>query len=348
MTPPQLQLIEGNSVRVPLTLTDEKARFLADMQATLRGEKHGVAGPWQYSSSHHPDDPVRGAFLWEAFLKAADNHYYALMNETHLIGGRSHELIEDTKSPILLADFGPGPKQTVINKTLPVKRHFKNVVGYASIDHCLDFVTGSCEVVEQDQPGMPLYGYHVDYLYDEIQLPEGSRKVGLFFGGTIANFEGHPNDGLPGERAIALLRRIREILGEDGTLLITNDTNQDEASVLLSYLHPLQVAFGSNIMHRVKRDLPVYGDFDPEAWRYEPVWHAKSHQLCHTVICERDQSFWLGNERFNIKAGERFILNNSFKYPVAKMKEWAHAAGFGTHRHIMDHENRQALHLMAS
>jgi hypothetical protein len=30
------------------------------------------------------------------------------------------------------------------------------------------------------------------------------------------------------------------------------------------------------------------------------------------------------------------------------MKEWAQAAGFGTHRHIMDHENRQALHLMAS
>lgn len=325
----------------------EQFRFLHKMQATFRGEAHGVVGDLQYTTSIDQSDPVQGANLWEAFLKVSKD-YYPLPNEIKLIRTKAGRLIQDKKSPVFIVDFGPGPKQAVLNKTIPIMRHFGNAAGYAAIDGCMDYVVSSCNVVGKKHASVPLYGYQADYLEDDINLPEGTRKIGLFFGGTIANFEGHPTQGLPAERVIALLKRMRELLGSDGSLFITNDSNQDEESILSSYLHPLQIAFGSNLMHRVKRDLPVSKGFDPCAWRYEPVWHAANHQLCHTVVCERTQDFWLGEEYFKINVGERFILNNSFKYPVSKIKEWAHEAGFNSHQHVMDHQNRQALHLMHS
>ncbi len=341
----QLNTLEERQENVSPVLDTETKQFLSDMQATLRGERHGIIGPWQYSSSHSNKDPVRGAYLWETFLKASLD-YYPLPNETRLIQSRAGDLIQDKSTPVVLVDIGPGSTQAVINKTIPVKRHFENVVMYCPVDKCEDYLISSANVLNDEQQGIPIKAYHVDYTQDEINIPHKGRVVALFFGGTIGNFEGHPNEGLPEDKVVEYLKSVKKIIGSDGTLMITHDANQDETSILRSYLHPLQVAFGSNIMHRVKRDLPVYGDFDPDAWHYEPVWHEKNHQLCHTILCDRDQTFWLGQERFKIHAGERFILNNSFKYPVHKMKEWASLAGFGEQAHVMDHQGRQALHAL--
>lgn len=347
MTPPQLHIIEGSSVQFQPEIVDEKILFMLDMQATLRGERHGIMGAWQYSSSQYAGDPVRGAYLWEEFLKASKD-YYPIHNEIRLIGERAGDLLDDNGEPITLADFGPGPAQAVLNKTLPVKRHFKNVVRYCPLDKCQDYLVSAGDVLNNDQPGIEITAFHADYFKDHIELPQDERILALFFGSTISNLEGPPDNGIPEQEIIAQLSRVRQIIGPRGQLLMAYDTNQDEGSILRSYLHPLQQAFGSNVMYRVKRDLPVYGNFDPAAWRYEPVWHEKSHQLCHTIVCERTQDFWLGGEYFNIEAGQRFILNNSFKYPAMKMQQWAQRAGFDNQRVVMDHQNRQALHLMAA
>lgn len=345
MTALKLQIIQGSSIAQQPVIVDEMAEFLSDMEATFRREKHGVAGLWQYSSSNHADDPVRGALLWEDFLKTSKD-YYLLSNEVRLIRDRAGDLIQDKDSPVILVDIGPGPEQAVFSKTLPVKHHFKDVKMYCPIDKCAEYLVSAGNLLHDDQLGLPVKAFHVDYFKDEIVIPKAARAFGIFFGGTIGNFEGHPDEGLPEERIISQLRHIREILGPDGTFMMTNDANQDADSILKSYIHPLQIAFGSNIMHRIARDLPVFGHFYPDAWHYEPIWHPKSHVVAHTIICDREQTFWLGEERFNIKEGESFILNNSYKYPVEKIKEWSSIAGFKNQQHIMDHENRQALHVM--
>lgn len=343
MTALQLQVVRGRSISES-PVSDENLAFMEDMKATFRHERHGIAGLWQYSSSHHADDPVRGALLWENFLRSSSD-YYLVPNEVQLINDYAGDLIADKKSPVVLVDIGPGPERAVFTKTLSVKRHL-DVKMYCPIDKCSDYLISAGQVLNRNQAGIPIKAFHVDYFKDEITIPKIARSFGVFFGGTIGNFEGHPDEGLPEQRIITQLRHIHEILGPDGTLMMTNDANQDKESILKSYLHPLQIAFGSNIMYRVARDLPVYGYFYPDAWHYEPVWHEKSHLLAHTIICDREQTFWLGGERFNIKAGESFILNNSYKYPVQKMKEWAEIAGFQDQRCVMDKQKRQALHVM--
>lgn len=347
MTAPQFQLIQGQSVQEQPVISDENRKFLADIQATFRHEKHGVAGPWQYSSSLYEGDPVKGALLWENFLSQSVD-YYPLPNEIDLIRDHAGSLISDKVSPVTLVDIGPGPAQAVLNKTIPVKEQFKDVYLYCPIDTCPEYLVSAGQVLHDNQAHLSVKAYHVDYTKDKIALPKVTRAFGVFFGGTVGNVEGHPDMGLPEEIMIEQLHYIREILGHNGTLMITHDANQDEVSILQSYMHPLQIAFGANIMYRIARDLPVYGYFDPKAWHYEPRWYAKNHQLAHTIICDRDQTFWLGEERFHITAGEQFILNNSFKYPVEKMKEWASAAGFKSQRHVMDHQGRQALHVLQS
>ncbi len=347
MPPLQLSVVQGASIASNPTL-NENTLFLSDMQALFRKERHGHVGAWQYSDNEGAHDPVRGAILWEAFLKASKD-YYPLHTEIELIRNKAGLLIGKRVNPVWLTDFGPGPPQTVRLKTLPIKKHFQHVVGYSPIDLSETYLHEASQVVFEDQPNISLKAFHADYFTDYIQLPKGNHTpFGLFFGSTISNFEGRPEDGMPTDAIINQLVRLKEILGNGGELMMAYDANQDEQSILSSYMHELQMEFGRNIMHRVVRDLPVYGNFYPDAWRYEPQWHAQTHQLCHTIICEKDMDFWLGDEHFKPKAGESFILNNSFKYPVEKMNEWSQQAGWGTQHHEMDAKNRVALQLMAA
>jgi uncharacterized SAM-dependent methyltransferase len=346
MTALQPQIIQSPTLRA-IPRTDQTKDFLAAVKATLRHERHGILGPWQYSDSNFSGDPVRGALLWEGFLKSSKD-YYPLQNEVRLIHENAARLLKRQKRPVILVDFGPGPRQAVLDKTIPIARIFKDVAGYCPVDISRDYLISACEVVHRENPDILFKAFNMDFFGEDIPLPAGHARLGLFFGSSISNLEGNPEDGIPEEEIIRQLSHLHRVLGEDGALLMAYDANQDEASILQSYLHELQKAFGVNVMHRIKRDLPIHGDFDPYAWKYEPVWHEKTHQLCHTVICERDQSFWLDDERFDIKAGERFILNNSYKYPVQKMREWGEKAGFSRQSHVMDHQNREALHLMAA
>lgn len=343
----QLSLHEGQSVKNIPAPVQEMFRFLSDMQATFRGEKHGVVGHWQYSSSHYAGDPVKGAALWESFLNSP-NDYYLLPNEIRLIQEKAGYLLSNIEGPTVVVDFGQGPAQSVQNKTVPVMRHLKNIAAYCPIDMCKDYILEASDVINREWPNLPLKGYHVNYFHDRIKIPKTGKPLGLFFGGTLGNVDGHPDNGLPENVIIEHLRTMKEILGENAFFIMANDTNQDEISILQSYKHKLQMAFGSNLMYRIKRDLPVYGNFDPEAWHYEPVWHAQTYQICHTVVCDKDQSFLLGNERFNIRRGESFILNNSYKFPTEKIKEWSAKAGFLHRQHVMDHENRMALHVLTT
>ncbi len=345
MTIAKLSIYQGRSLRSIPVLAHEMLRFLSDVQATFRGEKHGVVGHWQYSSSQYDGDPVCGAQLWEEFLKTTSD-YYLLSNEIRLIEENAKKLLDGIQEPVVLVDFGQGPAQAVRNKTVPIMRQLKNIVAYCPLDTCEDYIYEAGEIIAQERPDLPVHGYHVDYLKDEIKIPKSKSAIGLFFGGTIGNVAGHPHDGLPEDLIISQMHTFKNILGENSSMIMTNDTNQDEASILQSYNHQMQVAFGSNLMHRIKRDLPVYGNFDPTAWHYEPIWHAKNHQLCHTIICDKSQNFLLGNERFNIKAGEKFILNNSFKFPVEKIKLWSEAAGFSVQDHFTDDQSRQAVYLL--
>ncbi len=345
MALPQLAVIHGASASSQLVI-DENTLFLSDMQALLRRERFANVGSWQYSDSQSANDPVRGARLWERFLKATKD-YYPLYDGIDLIKNKSGILIGQRNEPTWLSDFGCGSKKATQGKVIPVKRHFKNVTGYSPIDKSHTFLLEASSVINQDQSGIPIKAFQADYAEDEIKLPQG-KNFGIFFGSTISNIEGRPEDGIPTDEIISLMVKLKSILGDDGELLMDYDANQDEQSILASYMHELQREFGRNIMQRVARDLPVFGDFDPNAWRYEPVWHEKMHQLCHTIVSERNMDFYLGDERFKIAAGESFILNNSFKYPVEKMQEWCEQAGWGTQAHVMDNHKRMALQLMAA
>jgi len=345
MALPQLSVVHGESLSSQISI-DENALFLSDMQSLFGKERFAHVGSWQYSDSESANDPVKGAFLWENFLKATKN-YYPLSGGIELIKDKSGLLIGNRTEPTWIADFGCGSEKATTGKVIPVKRHFKNVTGYSPIDKSHTFLVEASTAIEQDQSGIPIKAFQADYAQDEIQLPNG-KNFGIFFGSTISNIEGRPEDGMPIDEIISLMTKLKSVLGDDGELLMDYDANQDEQSILASYMHDLQIEFGRNIMQRVKRDLPVFGDFDANAWRYEPVWHEKTHQLCHTIVSERDMDFYLGDERFKIKAGEKFILNNSFKYPVEKMKEWCQEAGWNTQSHVMDNQNRMALQLMAA
>jgi len=322
--------------------------FLRDVQDLFRKERHGHLGPWHYSDNEGQSDPVKGALLWESFVDHS-RKYYLLSQEVSLLNSRLKELIAPKGKDIFLIDFGPGSTKAVNLKTKPVINALGNVSAYCPIDCSQTFVEEACDVIGQSYPDISLHPLQADYYLEDVTLSKNYiSRFGIFLGGSISNIEGHPDNGIPNAKIVDYLAKFKTILGNNAEMLITYDSKQDEQSIIESYMHPAQTEFGRNIMRRIVRDLPIAGNFDPNAWIYEPLWHKKSHQLCHTVIAQADMSFLLGRENFKVKDGERFILDNSFKYPVEIMKDLMSEAGWTNVDCLQNDGESMVAHLVKS
>lgn len=344
ITSPRFHIIKGKSLNIPMT-SNEKMEFMRDMHKLFRGEECGHVGRWQYSNKEFEEDLVEGAALWSSFIEQSSD-YYLLKNEIELINKYACELIDNNEAPVSLVDFGPGPSFPVLNKTLPIARMFKNMRAYCPIDKNYKYLIDASEEINNEYPYVRIKAFNADYFKDDIQLAADPKPFALFFGSSISNIPGSTKHGIPEKEVIFQLSRLRRIVGDRGSLLMGYDANQDAESIIRSYSHPIHKKFGINLMQRVRRDLPVYGDFDSNAWHYEPIWHPENHQLCHTAVADKDQVFMLGREFFDIKQGEQFILNNSYKYPIEKMCGWGKEAGFENQKYIIDTDERCVLHIM--
>lgn len=323
-----------------------QSNFLQAAQDTFSRRAYATLANWQYSDSDYANDPVCGASLWDTFLKDNNSGYYHPIAERELILKQAKLLEGQYNEKTAIVDFGPGPKHIVEQKTLPFVRAIQDIAAYYPVDVSATYLLGAASVVKQASSSTVISPIKADFLKDPLNISAKLHKVGLFMGGTIANIPYAPNIGLPEFEVISMLKKFRMALGERSTLLVAYDGNQNGETVYKSYDHPIQRQFGVNVMQRIKRDLPVFGSYDAEAWVYEPVWYARSSQLCHTVFATRNQSFMLGNEWFDIKRGDSFVLNNSFKYPAQRMSEWAKKAGFKSDSFITEPKYNYTLHAM--
>ena len=321
--------------------------FLTDIRDLFEGRRSGHVGHWQYSDSLFPGDAVRGAALWEAFIRSTKD-YYVLFNEIALIRENGAAIAHGLGPFSKVIEFGPGSREAMTNKTIPLLTQIRlapNAV-YVPFDISDEFAKGASNTIVQAMPWLDTQTITGDYLEDPLPtIDRPGNTLGVFIN-NLPNIASSDTGGIPADKVKTLLRRFSGMLGANSHLLVTYDSNQDERSIFAAYDHPLQRAFGSNLMHRIVRDLPVTRGFDPTAWRYEPIWKPENHQVCHTVFCEKAQAFRLGDNSYSIEKGQSFVLNNSFKYPSGLVEKLAKQAGFETINVVKDRQDRIAMHML--
>ena len=167
--------------------------------------------------------------------------------------------------------------------------------------------------------------------------PPTGRRLVLFFGSTIGNFE-------PQARRI-LLAQLRDLLGPDGRLLLGVDLVKDHRVLRAAYDDAAGVtaAFNRNILHVLNRALD--GDFHPEAFRHLALYNAEASRIEMHLVADQPQRVQLRKLPLTVElgAGESIWTESSYKFTRASTEAMFTDAGLAIEAWYTDRDQRFGL-----
>jgi dimethylhistidine N-methyltransferase len=194
---------------------------------------------------------------------------------------------------------------------------------YIPIDISKEQLRQSTALFHQLFPQLKILPVCTDYLQpfdlpDPLRIP--ARRIVYFPGSTIGNFE-------PSE-ATEFLRRIVDLCGKDGGLLIGVDLQKDRHVLERAYNDSQGVTaqFNLNLLRRANRELDA--DFDLERWRHRAIYNSSVGRIEMHLISEIDQTVHVADREFHFRCGERIITEFSYKYTPEGFTALADGAGF--------------------
>ena len=120
------------------------------------------------------------------------------------------------------------------------------------------------ELVEM-YPGLRVHGVVGDFEQHLEHVPPGEARLVAFLGGTIGNL-------YPDERA-PFLADVRELMGDDGWLVLGTDLVKDRRALEAAYNDSAGVTaeFNRNVLHAINRELDA--DFDVDSFEHVAFWN---------------------------------------------------------------------------
>jgi dimethylhistidine N-methyltransferase len=220
-----------------------------------------------------------------------------------------------------IVELGAGSAdKTRILLTAAVAR--QGSVLYEPVDVSASALECARERIERELPGVEVLPRVADYTHGLELEPARERRLVLYIGSSIGNFEP--------DQAAEILDGVRSGLAAGDALLLGVDLVKDVSTLLAAYNDAAGVtaAFNLNMLVRLNRELG--GDFDPEAFEHRAIWNgARSRIEMHLVSSSR-QRVRLSAIDFeaDFEAGESIHTENSYKYEPGQAEELVSQAGF--------------------
>ncbi len=193
---------------------------------------------------------------------------------------------------------------------------------FVGVDISADFLKAAVQGLREDFPGLDARALGGD-MTQGVQLPADIPRAGrlVFYpGSSIGNFDP--------PHALDLLAYMRELVDDDGGLLIGIDLPKDVAVLEAAYDDAAGVtaAFNRNVLTHVNR--LIGSDFDVAQWQHRAFFnHGESRIEMHLEALADTQVGWPGGGR-RFDRGERIHTENSYKYPLPVFTAMLARAGF--------------------
>lgn len=300
-----------------------------DTIAFFSKKEQGNVHKWLFSTPNFEADPVNGSKWWSALYEAPD--YYLPKYETDVLSLFSKTIKKDLllekifEKLNIVYDLGPGSEDCVRKKTFPFIQYINKQATYCPVDISAEFVESAAKAVKAYFPD-----FSIKPCLEDFENPTSYKSESaliLFFGSTMFNVPAGLDTAFPMEGFLRQFKCMSHFI-KDGYLIISQDVTHDYNALLKAYGSKEHIGMTKNFMPRINRDLNPTGNFDPEAWEYEPIWRKEHGQLAHGLSATKDQSFSIGDHRFYIKKGDVFVTHNSFKLPEELFIKIADKAGF--------------------
>lgn len=312
----------------------------SDALALFTKQNEGHMGKWEYGPSLYHGDPAGGADLWSEMVRRP-GYYYVTKSDIALIKWAiRQELFQNYfKNINTFIELGPGSEDIVRQKTIPLIKSISSLTTYVALDISKDFAEKTAKVATKDLD-VKAKGIAHDFSKPFLENSKGNSGF-VLLGSTISNLECKAGEN-PFHKLSSLFKHLRTGMASGDVFMTTFDMGKGADRVLRGYRGKAAKRHGINLVHRLKRDGVVTGDFNPHAWQYEPVWISSTSQCCHTVYPVINQTIRAQGFEIRIPAYSSFVLNNSYKYKPEFVIWAAQTAGFHDCYTII-HENMAML-----
>jgi uncharacterized SAM-dependent methyltransferase len=344
-TPPKHNTANNNAV--------SNNRFLVDAINLFSKDRSGHMSRYAYTHGKGPNDPARGAEYWKEFI-AQSSDYYMYNEERDLIQDNVQRIIAHLPDNISVIELGPGESRALREKSIPLLRAFNNASGnyqsskklheYIALDISKGFAEGAESRVAK-QLRIPTSSIVSDFTSDTLIINTEETPVLTVYGGTLLNAS--IVKGFSSEYAFkSYLDNVRDIIGEDGYLIMTQDTNFNHHDLLKAYKHERAEKAALSIMHRIERDLDTR-NFSGHDFDHVIRWNPYMSLLTLNAVSKVDKVIKIGGVSFTLNKGDEFPLVNAFKYSNNRFNQIVKDAGFEILDSITNgKEDRIALHVM--
>jgi len=304
MTADQLTTIPPPSAIPPAT-----SDLLSDVIAGLSSDPRTLPCKYFYDE--------QGAALFQKICELPE--YYITRTEIDILS-RYHAEIASQIGPnveLIGLGTGAGTKTTILIEALD-----KPAV-YIPVDISEKQLRKSTAVFQKIFPNLEILPVCADYL-QPVVLPsprrEAARNVVYFPGSTVGNFE--PNE------ALEFLRRIANVSGRGGGLLIGVDLQKDQNVIEAAYNDSAGVTaeFNLNLLAHINRKTGA--NFDLNQWQHRAIYNSEAGRIEMYLISQADQTVRIQDREFHFRAGERILTEHSYKHTPEGFISLAGKAGF--------------------
>jgi len=260
---------------------------------------------------------ARGSALFDAICELPE--YYVTRTETAILRRVAPEIARLAGPDCALVEFGSGSsvKSRLLLDALP------GLAVYAPIDISRVHLDATAARLRSDYPDLTIAPVCADYMalasLPPVERPL-SRRLGFFPGSTIGNLE-------PAE-AETFLKHARDLLGEDGALVVGVDLKKDPAVLHAAYNDSAGVtaAFTLNLLRRMNRELDA--TFDLAAFEHDASYNVEEGRIEIYFRSLRPQAVTVAGYRFFFAGGERVHTEYSYKYAPADFPALIEGTGF--------------------
>ena len=148
----------------------------------------------------------------------------------------------------------------------------------------------------------------MDYTHEFEFAPAGDRRLVLYIGSSIGNFDPW--------QAAELLSGVRAGLKSGDGILLGVDLVKDESTLLAAYddVAGVTAEFNLNLLARLNRELGA--DFDLESFEHRAMWNARESRIEMHLESRIAQQVWIEGLELTVDfaAGETIHTENSYKY----------------------------------
>lgn len=328
------------AVAVQPTAQDDIVSFRADVFRLFSQQVSGNMAEYTYGAPHDAEDPAAGLDLFEQLCQ--DDQYYVRRAEIKLIADNLLEIARLIGPGASVFELGPGPVGAISAKMCPIIESLEGVKSYTGIDHCRAVSERAEQFMRQEFPQIPVRCITADFTKATNLAADQERPVFFCFGSTVGNF---PRSAIsPNPYIVEFMARMRSVVGENGLLVISQDCNQNKASLMRAYNNEASRKLMANLMARMKHDAKASIDLDKVEYYVE--WNKDLYCVEMGIVMLEDQSIVYDNIYFDMRKGQKLHIWNSHKYSVRLFSKIANQAGFDIVKQFVDADQKAALHIL--